>query len=93
MFVDTEAITTKTFVEKYINKFDNNELDEFIEKQKYDLFVLLNCDVPWVDDGTRDFPTGSEEHFIRIKEELDNRNLPYIIIGGDSHEERTKKLY
>lgn len=89
LFVDTEAITTKIFGEMYLNDFNSDMVDLLIDNQSYDLYLLLSPDVPWVDDNTREFPTGRMEHFLRIKKELDERNLPYVIINGESYEERT----
>lgn len=91
IFVDTEAITTKIFGEMYLgDKFDPTVINGLIKKQKYDLYLLLNIDVPWVDDGTRDFPDKRIEHFERIKQELKDNNIPYVLING-TYEERFEK--
>lgn len=90
-FVDTEAITTKVFGEMFLGPaFDPKYCDIFIQEQTYHLYLLLDVDVPWVDDGTRLFPEGRQEHFNRLKQELDERKLPYVIIGGD-YQERFEK--
>ena len=61
-----------------------------IEKQRFDLYLVLDIDVPWVDDGTRDFQEGREEHLTRIKEVLEMRGIPYTLISG-TYEERFAK--
>lgn len=91
IFVDTEAIITKTFAEMYLDKWVfKGDLDKFIEKQEFDLYLLMDIDVPWVDDGTRDFPHEREKHFNLIKAELESRGIPYILISGN-YDERFKK--
>lgn len=88
LFVDTEAITTKLFGELYIKDFKSDIIENIINKQEFDLYLLLNVDVPWVDDGTRDFPDKREEHFNMIKQELIDRKLPFVVISGDSYNNR-----
>jgi HTH-type transcriptional repressor of NAD biosynthesis genes len=91
LFCDTEAITTKIFAEMYINKKYISEIEEIIEKQNFDLWLLLDVDVPWVNDGTREFDKERTIHFNRIKEELDIRGINYRIISGSNYEDRLKK--
>lgn len=91
LFVDTEAITTKIFSKMYLGEdFESNKIGEAIFTQYFDLYLLLDVDVPWVDDGTRDFPEGRQEHFDRIKAELDIKKIPYVVIGGN-YQERFEK--
>lgn len=87
LFVDTEAMTTKIFGEKYLgDKFDSPLIDKIINDQHFDLYFVLDCDVPWVDDGSREFPNGRREHTDRIIKELTDRKLPYIIVSGTFHQ-------
>lgn len=93
IFVDTEAIVTKVFGEMYLGEeYNPIEVDKIIDIQKFDLYLLLDIDIPWVDDGTRDFPEERESHFNRIKKELTDRNIPYVLIGGDYHERFEKAV-
>lgn len=92
LFVDTEAITTKIFGEMYLDTFDSTKVDTIIDKQKFDLYFVLDTDVPWVDDGTRLFPHLREQHKARIIKELTYRNIPYILIGGTYHERFEKMI-
>jgi len=91
LFCDTEAITTKIFAELYINKRNIPQIEEIIDKQNFDLWLLLDVDVPWVNDGTREFDKERTIHFNRIKEELDIRGINYRIISGSNYEDRLKK--
>ena len=92
VFIDTEAITTKIFAEMYLGSCDSDYINEAIDNQHFDLYLVLDIDVPWVDDGTRDFPEGREEHLARIKEILGMRNIPYTLISGDYQERFNKAI-
>ena len=90
-FVDTEAITTKVFGEMFLgNEFDSTVCDDIIKHQKYDLYLLLDVDVPWINDGTRTFSEGRREHFERLKEELTKKGVNFVVISG-TYEERFQK--
>jgi HTH-type transcriptional repressor of NAD biosynthesis genes len=93
IFVDTEAMTTKIFGEMYLgNEFDPTNINKIIKNQKFDLYLLLDIDVPWVDDGTREFPHARVEHFERIKKELTDNNISYVLISGDYNERFEKAV-
>jgi len=86
LFVDTEAITTYSFGKLYLgDKFSSDIIAEIAYNQEFDLTLLCNIDVPWIDDGTRDFPNKREWHFNAYKEILEDEEYPsnYVIINGD----------
>ena len=62
-----------------------------LQQMDFGLYLLLDVDVPWVNDGTRTFPEGRKEHFERLKSELYNRGIKPVIITGKSFEDRTKQ--
>ena len=49
-----------------------------------DLYLLLDIDLPWIDDGTRMFGSVAERQrfFDLSRAELDRRGLRYAIVGG-----------
>ncbi len=59
-------------------------------RRRYDLTLLLDVDVPWIDDDQRYFPDQHqrEAFFRRCRSELDQLGHPYVIIRGD-YAERT----
>lgn len=61
---------------------------------KCDLYFLTNVDTPWVDDGTRLFKntTDRQKFFNICKEELQKRNLPYVILSGSWQQRRTTAI-
>ncbi len=89
LFCDTDLIVTQIWSEIYFNSCPP-ELINLSKDRKYDLYLLMDIDIPWVDDGTREFPDLREWHFNRLKKELDEKNLNYVIIHG-SDAERIQK--
>lgn len=86
LFIDTEAITTKLFGQLYLENYEDERVDEIIKHQWFDLILLMDVDVPWVDDGTRDFPNARQRHFDMIKAELDSLGRKYVVIKGNYDE-------
>jgi HTH-type transcriptional repressor of NAD biosynthesis genes len=84
VFIDTEAITTYLFGRLYLgNQFYSYDIIKVINTQEFDLILLCDVDVPWVNDGSRDFPHKRQEHFELIKEMLDLTERPYVLIKGN----------
>jgi HTH-type transcriptional repressor of NAD biosynthesis genes len=84
VFIDTEAITTYLFGQLYLGEFfHSHKISNIADTQEFDLILLCDIDVPWVNDGTRDFPHRREEHFKMIKAYLDYTSTPYVVISGD----------
>jgi HTH-type transcriptional repressor of NAD biosynthesis genes len=81
LFCDTDLIVTQIWSEIYFNSCPS-ELINLNKDRKYDLYLLMDIDIPWADDGTREFPNLREWHFNRLKKELEERNLNYVIIQG-----------
>jgi NadR type nicotinamide-nucleotide adenylyltransferase len=85
LFCDTDLIVTQVWSEIYFSECPAWIMEEN-HTRYYDLFLLMDIDLPWVDDGTREFPHLRQTHFNRLKEELDARNLPYRIVSGAADE-------
>lgn len=83
-FVDTETITTQYYSQLYIGK-TIPLLESIIDRQRYDLWLYLEPDVPWVDDETR--LMGDDETRYRnntlLKGMLNERNIKYHTISGN----------
>jgi HTH-type transcriptional repressor of NAD biosynthesis genes len=92
LFIDTEAMTTKIFGEMYVPGFKSELIEEIIEEQDYDLYLLLDIDVPWINDGTREFgdPEVRERHMERIQDELEAQGIDYTLISG-TYKEREEQ--
>lgn len=81
LFCDTDLIVTQIWSEIYFQECPI-EVIALNSYRHYDLYLLMDIDIPWEDDGTREFPHLRQWHFNKLKEELDKKNLNYIIISG-----------
>ncbi len=85
VFCDTDLIVTQIWSEIYFQECPETVI-EMSYQRKYDLYLLLDIDIPWEDDGTREFPHLRQWHYDRIQLELENRGLKYAIISGNFDE-------
>jgi NadR type nicotinamide-nucleotide adenylyltransferase len=78
---DTTFITVKIWSDHIFGNSPREVTDALINHQ-YDLYLLLDIDMPWQDDPLRDFPT-LREHFMEIwHKELNALNANYVVISG-----------
>ncbi|MFD2145155.1 AAA family ATPase [Mucilaginibacter antarcticus] len=56
LICDTTFITVKIWSDEMFGSSPKDVLDE-LPKRPYDLYLLLDIDMPWEDDPLRDFPT------------------------------------
>jgi NadR type nicotinamide-nucleotide adenylyltransferase len=81
LICDTTFITVKIWSDEMFGQSPKEVLDE-LPKHPYDLYLLLNIDLPWEDDPLRDFPH-MREHFMAVwYKELDALNANYVLISG-----------
>ncbi|HWZ04577.1 MAG TPA: ATP-binding protein [Mucilaginibacter sp.] len=81
LICDTTFLTVKIWSEYTFGKSPHEVLDE-LPKRTYDLYLLLNIDLPWEDDPLRDFPN-LREYFIEVwYKELQALNANYVVISG-----------
>jgi NadR type nicotinamide-nucleotide adenylyltransferase len=81
LICDTTFITVKIWSDQIFGSSPQEVLDE-LPKHPYDLYLLLNIDLPWQDDPLRDFPH-MREHFMSVwHKELDALNANYVLISG-----------
>jgi NadR type nicotinamide-nucleotide adenylyltransferase len=80
LLVDTDALMTAAWVEMLIG----DRPDELMQAPKADLYLLLEPDLPWVDDRTRFFADPADRHrFARIVEQvLIDAGVPFVRIAG-----------
>jgi len=81
LFCDTDFIVNKIWC---IDKFGKCHpwILDMIGQQHYDLYLLCNTDIPWEPDPLRENPEDRERLFGLYKTELEERKLPYAVIGG-----------
>jgi len=78
---DTTFITVKIWSDYTFGRTPQEVLDE-LPKHTYDLYLLLNIDLPWEEDPLRDFPH-MREHFMEVwLKELQALDARYVLISG-----------
>lgn len=80
LLVDTDALMTAAWTEMLLGE----RPDELMQAPKADLYLLLEPDLPWVDDGTRFFSDRADRHrFARIVEQvLVDAGVPFVRVAG-----------
>lgn len=91
LILDTDPVMSAVWADMLFDRRDP-WFDGF--QDTADLYLLLDIDMPWVDDGTRFF--GDEERRRRFfdlsRAELERRGLAYRIIGGPPEERFARAL-
>lgn len=81
IFCDTMALTVKIWSDYLFSNTPAEVLEE-LNKLHYDLYLLMNIDLPWEDDELRDFPN-LREHFMDVwHKELQARSANYQVVSG-----------
>ncbi len=89
LICDTDLITTTIYSQHYFGKCPK-EVEEKADEREYDLYLLLDIDVPFVEDWQRP-DAHSRQYFLeRFKAELDLRKRNYVLISG-SYDERFER--
>lgn len=78
---DTEMLVTSIWYnEKY--SVSHPELEDLINRQQMQLYVLCAPDIPWEHDPLRENPLDRERLFHIYEYELKSRQLPFIVVNG-----------
>ncbi len=81
LFCDTTILTVKIWCDYLFGDTPVHVKNE-ICKRPYDLYLLMDIDLPWQDDPLRDFPN-QRDHFLEVwKNELHALKAQYIVISG-----------
>jgi HTH-type transcriptional regulator, transcriptional repressor of NAD biosynthesis genes len=93
MFIDTDIITTFIRAEILVWKISDNIKNEVDEKD-YDLYILLDIDVDFIEDNQRFFPDQEwrKKLYKRFENELKERNKKYIKISWNRDERYEKSI-
>lgn len=85
LICDTTFITVKIWSD-YMFGETPQEVVEELPKHPYDLYLLMDIDLPWQDDPLRDFPH-MREHFMEVwHNELQALDARYYLISGSDKE-------
>ncbi|MBC8053096.1 MAG: ATP-binding protein [Sphingobacteriaceae bacterium] len=81
LICDTTFLTVKIWSDYTFGKSPQEVLDE-LYRHPYELYLLLDIDLPWQDDPLRDFPH-LREYFMNVwHKELQELNAKYSTISG-----------
>jgi NadR type nicotinamide-nucleotide adenylyltransferase len=91
LFIDTDMYVMKVWSEFVFNKCHRYILDQIGERE-YDLYLLCNIDLPWVEDELREYPDPhTRKKLYQIyKDIMLNQPVPWAEISGD-YEQRLAK--
>jgi NadR type nicotinamide-nucleotide adenylyltransferase len=81
LFCDTDLLTTTIWSDVLFSDCPQWIRDE-AERRQYDLYLLTDVDVPWVDDSQRYFPHAREAFMKRCVDALESRGRPHVIVSG-----------
>ncbi|MCX6272053.1 MAG: ATP-binding protein [Bacteroidetes bacterium] len=81
LFCDTELIVTKIWAE-YVYKTCPSWIEQQLEKQDHDLYLLCDIDIPWEPDPLREHPGLRQFFFDWFYKELKTRNKPFEVVSG-----------
>jgi NadR type nicotinamide-nucleotide adenylyltransferase len=85
LICDTTFITVKIWSEHMFDEAPPEVLEE-LPKHPYDLYLLMDIDLPWQEDPLRDFPH-MREHFMEVwHKELKALNANYHVISGSDQQ-------
>ncbi len=82
---DTELLVTKIWSEHAFGNCPDWILEN-LEKQDYDLYLLMDIDLPWEPDPQREHPHLRQYFFDLYQQSLENLKAPYVIISGNAQE-------
>jgi NadR type nicotinamide-nucleotide adenylyltransferase len=88
LFIDTDMYVMKVWCEFVFGKCHRLVLDEIV-KRNYDLYLLCNIDLPWVEDELREYPDliSRKKLYHMYKDIMVNQSVPWVDIRG-SYEQR-----
>ena len=85
LICDTTFITVKIWSDYTFGSSPQEVLGELL-KHPYDVYLLLDIDLPWEEDPLRDFPH-QRGHFMDVwHKELQALNATYVVISGNGAE-------
>jgi len=91
IFCDTDLLTTKVYSDIYFDHCDPL-LKKYALLNHYDLYLLMNIDVPWVKDDLRDKPNERKEMFDSFMKALIENDKKFELISGNFDERKQKAI-
>lgn len=81
LFCDTDARATCLWSETLFGRRPGG-LTELAQSRRHDLYLLLEPDLPWVEDEVRYLPGGGRAFYDALRSALEAADLPFVSVGG-----------
>lgn len=91
LFIDTDAIASKIWSNELFGK-ESPAIEDYIARQDFTHYLLLDVDLPWQDDIHRYRPDNRRDFFARCKRELDSRGKRYSVVTGIGEERKENAI-
>lgn len=91
LFVDTDAITSKIWSEELFGEIPP-AIEDVIDGQRFDLYLLTDIDLPWVNDIHRYRPDNRRQFFERCRDELELYRRKYVVINGSGNDRLNRAM-
>ena len=91
IFCDTNLLTTMVYSKIYFNYCDPI-LERCARSNFYDIYLLMDIDIPWIKDNLRDRPHERKEMFESFKSSLIKNQKKFEIISGNFKERKEKAI-
>jgi HTH-type transcriptional regulator, transcriptional repressor of NAD biosynthesis genes len=89
LIADTDSFATSVWHERYMDG-PSSEVEAQSSNREYDLYIITNDEIPFVQDGTRDGEHVRHKMHLRFIEKLKQKNKKFIIVSG-SKKDRLKE--
>lgn len=89
LICDTNAFATNLWHERYLGKL-SSAVEAISSGRKYDMVILTEVDIPFVQDGLRDGEHVRHNMHARFEELLSEQSIAYTMLSGP-HRQRLKK--
>lgn len=85
LIADTEMTVLKIWSEHAFG-YCLPTIETFWKNQQYDLYLLMNIDIPWEPDPLREHPHLRNYLFARFKKHLDDMQVLHVVISGGENQ-------
>ena len=82
LICDTDVLATGIWHERYMSAY-SPEVETLANSHRHDLYLLTDCDLPFVQDGLRDGESIREWMTQRFEQVLMERRLPWVKVSGE----------
>ncbi len=87
LFCDTDPLTTALWSQELFGEV-SPAVEKAAQWARYDVTLLLDVDVPWVQGPLRLRPDNRQQFFVQCREALERRGRPFMKVSGSWDERR-----